>query len=170
MIPSNYGTQFMVAVKGHNIDVYKKDAKKIDFDEDYEDHAGIYTVLVKSYVNKKVFLGYDVEEKGWFDFFSKKVEIEYNTVLIETGACKYVHVGNTTMFEFKTDSPVLEYVSPMGNNTVTYAYAVTKERVYMMAFETSLPVSVMREKNWSYREGKPFKVKRISECPDGYAC
>ena len=158
MIPSNYDVQFMVAVRSKTIDVYTKDAKAND-DEDEEEEPGMYTVLVKSYANKNVFLGYEKKKAK-----KKHLRFDYNSVLIEIGPCKYVHVGNVSMFEFKTDSPVLEYVSPMGNNLVTYAYAVTRERVYMMTFETYLPVDVIREKNWSLKEGEPFKVKMISHC------
>ena len=64
-----------------------------------------------------------------------------NTVLIQTGATKYVLVCRDTVEEFSIDGGdlILDFFNPIGNNDVPYPYIVGKKNVYILLESVSVP-------------------------------
>lgn len=51
---------------------------------------------------------------------------------VHTKGCEYAYIGSKFYF-FETDSPIVEYVSEVGNNDVPHPYAVDERgRFYLM--------------------------------------
>jgi len=54
------------------------------------------------------------------------------TLLIEVKPKQYIYIDGHIIYKFKTDTPILEYYSLMGNNYVSYPYAYTNDKVYLI--------------------------------------
>ena len=78
-----------------------------------------YLMTIKEYL--KVFIGEDSGISG----------SEGNSILVQTKEGTYIYIGSE-IYSFRTESPILEYYSRIGNNDVPYPYAVTKNEVYLM--------------------------------------
>lgn len=114
--------------------------------------------LERSVKYRNAFVGHDSTELEEFDSWAKasgsawkralglarKPNTWYfggNSVLLQTGAQKYVYIGER-MFEFSTPRDnIVRYVSDMGNSAVPYPYAVGKSRVYFMIEPVSAPLN-----------------------------
>jgi hypothetical protein len=57
-----------------------------------------------------------------------------NSILLQIAPLKYVFVGHC-ITEFKTNSIIIDYVSPVGNNDVPYPYAIDNEGYYYLILE-----------------------------------
>lgn len=61
-------------------------------------------------------------------------QFDGNTVLLRTSAdeLEYIHLERS-MLRFRTDDPIVEFVSPVGNNLCPYPYAIdSKGRTYLI--------------------------------------
>ncbi len=73
-------------------------------------------------------------------------EFDGNAILIRpTEALEYIHVG-ISIEKFKTDSEVLHYVSPVGNNDVPYTYAITANKIYLLSEDVVISTTGMDSK------------------------
>lgn len=55
-----------------------------------------------------------------------------NSILIKTNLNEYVYIGDK-VFSFVTESSVISYISPVGNNDVSYPYAILENgEIYLM--------------------------------------
>ena len=101
-----------------------------------------------------------------------------NSVLfgpINGPGCKrstYVFVG-WQIFSFTTSSPVTDYVSPVGYNDVSFPYAVTCDRVYLMANEVYIYKSDLKEIDYTVEsyttEDSPYYQYYRHDLPKEYA-
>jgi hypothetical protein len=67
-----------------------------------------------------------------------------NTVVVQTGLLEYIHVGGS-IFRFRTLSPIVSYMSPIGNSDVPYPYATDEGgNVYLLAEDVVLLNSILR--------------------------
>ena len=59
-------------------------------------------------------------------------EFDGNSILVHIKGCEYAYIGSKFHL-FETDSPIVKYVSEVGNNDVPYPYAVDERgRFYLM--------------------------------------
>lgn len=75
---------------------------------------------------KRIFLGENVETpatkfSGSWKLLGKALG---NSILADMGQNKYVCIHNEEIFEFTSKSKIVSFFSPIGNNNVTYPYAV----------------------------------------------
>ena len=56
-----------------------------------------------------------------------------STILLECEDSKYVYISGLEIFEFRTDDNFLEYISLMGNNLITYTFAVGEKYTYFIS-------------------------------------
>lgn len=68
--------------------------------------------------------GYDTNKKKWHG----------NSLLIKISTYEYVYVGSS-IYRFKTEEEILDYVSPVGNSDTPYPVAYGKSNVYFMLDE-----------------------------------
>jgi hypothetical protein len=127
--PKNYithdngGRPFLVNISKDVIRIYKHDST----DYDVEPKKSDYTVLIKEITN---FNGY------WygFDNNTKNKKTNGTSILIEIKELKYIFIG-VYVIEFVTDEPIIEFRSTMGNSDVTYPYAWSENKIYMLIYE-----------------------------------
>jgi hypothetical protein len=74
---------------------------------------------------KKLFVG-----KGQVDGVASNKKFIGNSLLVDLGSNNYICIGRE-IFKFKTESPVLQFVSPVVGSDVPYPYAITKNNVYL---------------------------------------
>lgn len=88
-----------------------------------------------------------------------------NTILIKTNLNEYVFIGNS-VFSFDTNSPVISYVSPVGNNDVPYPYAVLENgNVYLM-MEDVILVNTVALKNHCVDDPYHYYYHHYNITPD----
>ena len=83
-----------------------------------------------SYTNKLLFkiskfLGY------WNGFDSSPYQFHGNSILIQLGLYKYMHIG-CEIFTFNTKDVITDFISPVGNSDVPYPICYGTENVYFM--------------------------------------
>ncbi len=73
-------------------------------------------------------------------------EFDGNTILVRVTENHYLFVGGT-LRRFATDSPIVKYVSEVGNNDVPYPYAVDAEGKYYLLIEDAVVRDVADPEN-----------------------
>lgn len=102
---------------GRPFDVVVSPDKIFIFSNNCEESQHILTLI--DYRN--IFIGKDTGIQGEYG----------NTILIQTKEGNYIYIGSQ-IESFHTESPILEYYSPLGGNDVPYPYAVTQDNVYLI--------------------------------------
>ena len=54
-----------------------------------------------------------------------------NSLLVSLGNLKYMYIGSE-IYTFTADEEITEYYSPVGNSSVPYPYAISKNYIYLM--------------------------------------
>ena len=62
-------------------------------------------------------------------------EFDGNTILLKIDNKKYMYIGGEHIKTFDTDYDIINYVSPMGNNYVSYPYAIDTNNNYYLIEE-----------------------------------
>lgn len=124
LIHNNGDRPFSVNITDEkSINIYKKD---------YETNE--YNDLILSIEAKKVFIGKSPKNAmtefsaGWGEYF------DGNSILLYLGDNEYIFVGEL-IYSFKTKTPIVEFISPVGNNDVPYPYAFDNELNYYFLIE-----------------------------------
>lgn len=132
MIHDNYARPFIVIDDDMNkiVKIFKTDETEFILETKYE----------------KLFTG-----EPFLDIYHDLYTFESgNTVLIYLGGYKYMHVG-MCIYSFETeegdDNLIYDYVSPIGNNDVPYPYAISKNRIYLMAENIIIDTSSIEKQN-----------------------
>lgn len=74
-----------------------------------------------------------------------------NSILIKTGAGKYIYAGEQLYsFETKDGEEIKSYFSPVGNSAVPYPYAVGENHTYFMLDRETLPNELLDLKKDAY--------------------
>ena len=156
-ITENGGTPFMVEIFfGHTCIVKVYVVKNEDEDEAYNSVLKRTDPMFKSqfqhwrtFKAKRVLVGMDPDESkqqgviGRFLRFKKPWWHGGNSVLLEIAHSTYVFVGETIYtFKTETEDTIVEYSSPMGNNSVPYPFAVGKNNTYLMIEHTFIPNNI----------------------------
>jgi len=95
---------------------------------------------------------------------SPRESFDGNSILLHIDGLKYVFVGET-IFSFTTVSPVVSFVSPVGNNDVPYPYAIDKQgNAYLMIERVVLRPETFALSNpyHVYYQKRPHKIKSFS--------
>jgi hypothetical protein len=67
----------------------------------------------------------------WWGFDTSGAFLHGNTVLVKLTDTRYLYVAGE-IYEFETEGPILDYVSPVGNSNVPYPVAFTEKSVYFL--------------------------------------
>lgn len=130
----NGGKPYLVRYTKDTVSVFKDGTIGWDEipDEVYEDDKALakyYTSpVLKPTKFVKAFVGKDPADRSE----------DGNSMLFDLGGLRYLYVGET-VYTFKAASPVVKYVSPVGNSAVPYPYAVTKDASYLMIEHVFVP-------------------------------
>ena len=119
---------------------------------------------------EQVWIGKSPRKTEYYNTYGPK--FEGNTILFHIGNRKYMYVGESVKL-FQTQSPIVHYVSPVGNNDVPYPYAVDDTGVYyLLSLGTGLKIKskMMMEYDNPYelyyeeqeKKKKSFAVKPIT--------
>ena len=55
-----------------------------------------------------------------------------NTLLLEFENNEYVYISGLEIIKFKTEDKIIDYISPMDNNMIPYAYAIGEKYIYFI--------------------------------------
>lgn len=108
-------------------------------------------------------------EKIWIGKSEKNPMTEYsggygkkwdgNSILLKISDEKYIQIGDS-IIGFCSKSPIVEYHSPVGNNTVVYPYAIDSKKRYYLITENVIVRNVPEKYNYDYGiMGPPRKAK-----------
>lgn len=83
---------------------------------------------------EEIFVGENFAENPDAD---TKDPLRGNSVLLGMGNNNYIFIGNE-MYEFRTKSPIEQFISNVGRSAVPYPYAVTSERDAILFVEKTI--------------------------------
>ena len=113
----NGGYTFNVSIKNNTIFVLAIDCKK----EDIYFNPNIYNIPLFKLDN---YLGY------WYGYDTGFSKQHGNSILIKKPT-QYIYIGDV-VYSFSTKSPIIDYISPVGNSDVPYPIAYDKYNIYFM--------------------------------------
>jgi hypothetical protein len=130
----NGGNPFKVEISDDNIvTVYIQDSEESDIQE-----KNVYQqVPFKTYKPEKIFIGKSILNKATkFSGARDDPKFDGNSILLEINSKKleYIHIG-AVIYSFKAYAKIKEYVSPVGNSSVPYPYAIDKNDNYYLVIE-----------------------------------
>jgi hypothetical protein len=152
-IHDNGRRPFLVYVSDENVNIYKR-SEEYYISEDnskpwmYIDFIGTYV-----YINK--FIG--ESPKTLLTEFSGGYGEKFlgNSILIQTSNNEYMYIGEQ-IYSFNTDSPIIKYVSEVGNSDVPYPYAIDQSGKYYLMISniilTRVPENIENIYNFYYNE------------------
>ena len=114
-IHNNGGRPFRVVASNQNVSIHKM----------AYDHIMLVQYIETDLYQFDNFAGIWVGIDNGYNFHG-------NSVLIELCEKRYIFVGGHQIYEFETDTRVVEYMSPVGNSDVPYPYAITENKAYLM--------------------------------------
>jgi hypothetical protein len=164
LIHDNGGRPFLVYVspKKKIVDIYKIDYKRKKFNVEEYGKIYTYTIFVKSFRYKKIFIGKSLKNKMTKDSGEYGSKYNGNTILLEISKHKYIYIGEI-IGSFKTKQNIIKYYSHVGNNNVPYPYAIDKDgRYYLIINNVILLKMDKKYKNdpYEYYYGDKIKNKR----------
>ena len=114
--------------------------------------CGLYNDLVKMDVDggipaefkrsliKKIFIGLNYAKEDGPRGWPKPIDRDQgSSILLALKNGKNVFIGHT-IFQFKSEKPILEYYSNVGNSSVPYPVALDANNVYFMLDKTYVPI------------------------------
>ena len=161
-IHDNGGRPFKVHIN-KNINVYKY--------LDMDDYSKKPVLFIKDFIN--FFIGKSplnsiTEFSGGFG-----KDFDGNTILVHTKEDEYIYIGES-IFKFYSFSPIIDYVSPVGNNDVPYPYAIDKEgNYYKMTYDQAIMLPLLElagqkseyisDSLYVYNKDNPLNVDKIKQ-------
>lgn len=133
----NGATPFKVMITPDKIFVFYCDVDdnmKCQFDE--------LVLTIKNY--RDVFIGYSPKNKMTIFSGGYGPKFNGNSILVETKKLTYTYIGES-IFEFKTHDPIIDYISPVGNNDVPYPYAIGEDNIYLMLYNKYIPRNILKK-------------------------
>jgi hypothetical protein len=129
LIHDNYSKPFVVDVQDNKVDVYL-----------YPEHELLLT-FPASYHAQRVFVGKSPKNK--MTTFSKGFgrKFDGNSILLELSPLHYLFIGSR-IYSFRTLFPIVQYVSPVGNNNVPYPFAIDSSGQFYLMSENAILQSV----------------------------
>ncbi len=118
IVHDNGGRPFMVVRDGSTVDVYL-----VEFNENT--------------IKRGKQIGHYTGVTQFFDGKDPVLHLDGNSVLFAIGEYDYIFVGSE-MYLFTTTERINDYVSPMGNSDISYPYAITDTRTYLMVEDVYL--------------------------------
>lgn len=163
IISHNHSNAFILYIyyKINKILIYGITDEVITSDIDDNDEI-IFTKKIKEYDFHHIFMGTSVpnEMTNFSGGFGEKWN--GNTILLHIkdndNKLKYVYIG-ASINEFTADEPIIEYVSSVGNNCVSYPYAVSTTYGYDMSMGAKTPINQHSNR---YIEGHIFEVQECT--------
>jgi len=130
------GYSFVVFINKNNVTIFRiNDDNDFLLDWGYEIFKKkkyyLFTKFVKEYNTKKIFIGKSplIEMTKFSGGHGKK--FDGNSILLNISNNKYIYIGGI-IYEFKSYSTIIKFVSPVGNSNVSYPYAVDdKNNTYL---------------------------------------
>lgn len=132
-IHDNYGKPLKVIIGNGLIDIHKiKNNNDNDNDENTDDKYEIEPFL--QYVPQRIFIGKSplnamTEFSGGHGSY-----FDGNSILLKMSENKYIFIGKE-IISFQSYVEIVEYVSPVGNNDVSYPYAIDTDGKYYLLVE-----------------------------------
>ena len=119
MIQYNYRNNYLVVI---NDGVYAYKNEKCKFDQPF-----------LSFQPKHIFIG---KSKACpmteFSGANDSSGFDGNTFLLEFENNEYVYISGLEIIKFKTEDRIIDYISLMGNNMSTYAFAIGENYTYFL--------------------------------------
>lgn len=142
-IHDNGGRPFKVVILTNNKNSDKKQIKiykQIDYSEEQE--KVIYSPEeILSFDASKVFIGKSPLNAMTEFSGGDGPKFDGNTILLHIKNFEYIFIG-TTIFSFTALSTITEYLSPVGNNDVSYPYAVDIDgNIYLLIADVIIKAS-----------------------------
>lgn len=138
----NGGRPFKVTINADGtVNIYKNIT-----DYDVNDPVDVYsTTPILTYSPESVFVGKSPINPMTKFSGGHGPKFDGNSVLLKISADEYIIIGNDIR-SFNTSSPIIEYVSPVGNNDVPYPYAIDEQGHYYLLSSDVILLKVPKNK------------------------
>ncbi len=137
----NGESPFCVFYKKGDVTIFKMDPK-YDF-PDWDLHPCFYTKKVAHFSPKEIILGKSPKNKMTEFSGGHGAWATGNTILLWIKDDQYVYIGER-IFRFKSLSKIVKYLSPVGNSSVPYPYAIDDEGRYYLIIENTVIKNIPR--------------------------
>ena len=147
----NLGRAFEVEFKGKHFTIHR-----LNYIEDEERY--VPGKKIKSGTCLKYWIGKSPKNKMTERSGGYGKNFDGNTILIHLSKFKYMQIGSIVC-EFTLREPVLEYISPVGNDDVPYPYAVLEDGFLLCSQQ--IKKSKKKGRSRSRSRKKRRKVKKV---------
>jgi hypothetical protein len=82
-----------------------------------------------------------------------------NSILLHITGTRYIFIG-IYIYEFESPEPIIEYVSPIGNNDVPYPFAKSANETFLMVEDAVIDNKLLEEEGLKYpiNAWHPYKL------------
>jgi hypothetical protein len=140
---NNGGRKYRIQVQGNKVQV--------------DDMRGIF---LQKYSVISVFIGKSPLNKMTEFSGGHGPDFDGNSIILNMGDNEYIYFGST-YFIFKTKAPIVEFISPVGNNDVPYPYAIDEDDNFYLMTENVVVSGVpqdQRDDVYHYYYDKGYMV------------
>ena len=135
----------VIIINNTQVNVYKSSNKD---DEDYNK-------LVLDITPQQIFIGKSKLNKMTEFSGGHGYQFDGNTILLKVNDSICIYIEDNIML-FHTINPVVSYHSPIGNNDVSYPYAVDSANNYYLIIEDIIVKSIPQLKNYLDNDKTPY--------------
>jgi hypothetical protein len=169
-----YGRPFLVCIKSGIVSVYRvpKNTKlppKFYMAKDKEQYKYVdyYSDLVAKYKPRRIFIGMSIKNNLTKNTFEYGKKLEGNSILLEIANLSYIFIGES-IFSFKSITPIVKFVSPVGYSDTSIPHAIDKRGNYYLLLDgvmVNIPKGIMKKNDdphiiyWEQKKNKNKKIK-----------
>lgn len=161
-IHDNNGIPFRVAIDElrKRTLVYKYDNEQSYNEQSYEsDNSKSSKSVILDTTFERVFLGGPLPDI----FITNGDTFEIgNSILIHITGTKYIFIG-MYIYEFESQEPIVEYISPIGNNNTPYPFAKTANETFLMIEDAVIDNKLLEDEGQKYPKYNQFPYKLYYE-------
>lgn len=126
LIHNNYGRPFRVVVDGKHVEIFKKDKK------DDEDDENAYSKRIAAYDVEDIHIGKSSGTSKSSDHTKANAKLfDGNSILLHVKGDSWVYIGSQ-IYSFEMKDKFEKYYSPVGPNDYPYPHVLGKEFIYFM--------------------------------------
>ena len=126
----NGGRPFKVVVNKNNLSVYKRNNRFND-----NSYSKKYIINLNNFSN--IFIGKSIKNEMTEFSGSYGDNFDGNSILVNLKDNIYIYIG-INIFRFHSLNEIYKYKSPLGNNDVSYPYAIDKSNNYYLMIEDAI--------------------------------
>lgn len=167
-IHDNYMKPFKIEINDKTIKIWKFNSQRAGIETIYHDllpeQTDLYDeIILNDLLPEQIFIGESPLNERTIYSGGYGPHLKGNTFLLEMSDNEYIHIG-MEIYKFTTNRKIISYISPVGNNDISYPYAIDEDEYYYLMLEKTKINIPEQERNEPYNYFYKTRIMKNEIC------